>query len=99
MMQEGGRKTIGGATELSDLSVVWEDGGKVAGKTVETTVESSVLDAPTMGTVYLADPDKLSLVPKRKHRIGIDQLGSQISLIYWSHKSFGVTLCFKVVTV
>lgn len=41
----------------------------------------SVLDAPTMGTVYLADPDKLSLIAKRKHRFGINQLASQISLI------------------
>lgn len=31
------------------------------------TDESSVLDVSTIGTVYLADPDKLSLIAKRKH--------------------------------
>lgn len=65
----------------------------MVGKIGRTTVESSVLDALTMGTVYLADPDKLSLVPKRKHRFGINQLGSQILLIMdtqiiWSYTLF-----------
>lgn len=31
------------------------------------TDESSVLDVSTIGTVYLADPDKLSLIARRKH--------------------------------
>lgn len=92
MMQEGGLKTTGGATVLSDLSVVWEDGGTVVGKIGRTSVDSSVLDAPTMGTVYPADPDKLSLVPKRKHRLGINQLGSQIWLILVTQIIWGYTL-------
>lgn len=66
MMQEGGLKAIGGVAELSDLSVVWDDGKTVVGKSGWTD-ESSVLDASTIGTVYLADPDKLSLMAKRKH--------------------------------
>lgn len=87
MVQEGGRKTTGGAT------VVWEDGGTVVGKTSGTSVGSSVLDAPTMGTMYLADPDKLSLVPKRKHRFGINQLGSHnllisVTQIIWCYTLF-----------
>ncbi len=66
MVQEGGLRAIGGVTELSDLSVVWDDGGTVVGKSGWTD-ESSVLDVSTIGTVYLEDPDKLSLIAKRKH--------------------------------